>query len=93
MKDGTAKIGGLGVSKSRNLSSSIITRTPLNIAPEVLQDRKYSPSSDIYSLAIITWEMWYGRRAFIEDEFDGAMFYFFFKVLQILFNKLWKCCR
>lgn len=52
------------------------------MAPEVLQDQKYGPSSDIYSLAIIIWEMWYGRRVFIEDEFDGAMFYIFLKVSE-----------
>lgn len=82
MKDGTTKIGGLGVSKSRNLPSRFITRTSVNMAPEVLQDQKYGPSSDIYSLAIIIWEMWYGRRVFIEDECDGAMFYIFLKVSE-----------
>lgn len=55
------------------------------MAPEVLQDQKYGPSSDIYSLAIIIWEMWYGRRVFIEDECDGAMFYIFLK-MEILFG-------
>lgn len=64
MKGGTAKIGGMGVSKTRNLLPNIIRRTAAAyIAPEVLQDREYGLSADIYSLAITIWEMWYGRRA------------------------------
>ncbi len=35
-------------------------------APEVLQTGCYRTASDVYSLGIILWEMWYGSQAFAE---------------------------
>ena len=29
-------------------------------APEVIEGREYNKSADIYSLAIVLWELWYG---------------------------------
>lgn len=82
MKDGVAKIGGMGISKSRNRLQNIFTRTPEFMAPEVLQDRKYSLPADIYSFAITVWEMWYGRRVYSDNEFNGAMSYLFLRVSE-----------
>lgn len=39
-----------------------MTGTPVFLAPEVLQGLIYDSAADIYSLAIIMWEMWYGRE-------------------------------
>ena len=36
------------------------------MAPEVLHGREYDSKADIYSLGIMLWEMWYGKRAFSE---------------------------
>jgi serine/threonine protein kinase len=35
-------------------------------APEVLQSCKYSTASDIYSLGLVFWEMWYRSKVFSE---------------------------
>ena len=36
------------------------------MAPEVLHGRAYDSKVDIYSLGIMLWEMWYGKRAFAD---------------------------
>nr|XP_022303099.1 uncharacterized protein LOC111110781 [Crassostrea virginica] len=66
VKDNTAKIADFGMSKSENLLQRTITGTPVFMAPEVLEGRMYSRSTNIFSLAIVMWEMWYGRRVFSE---------------------------
>ena len=66
VKDNTAKIADIGMSKSENLLHGTITGTPVFMAPEVLEGRMYGRSADIFSLAIMMWEMWYGRRVFSE---------------------------
>ena len=35
-------------------------------APEVLLNNNYSASSDVYSLGLTFWEMWYGSKVFSE---------------------------
>lgn len=38
-------------------------------APEVIRSRVcYLSTADIYSFGITMWEMWYGKRAFFEEE-------------------------
>lgn len=80
MKGRSAKIGGMGVSKTRNRSPNSIRRAHAFMAPNVPQEQKYGLSADIYSLAFLIWEMWYGRRVFSGNEFDGAISYLFLKV-------------
>ena len=41
----------------------------LHLPPEVVRNRNYNSSSEIYSLGILFWEMWYGREAF--DDLKG----------------------
>lgn len=38
--------------------------TPVYMAPEVLGGKNYNNASDIYSLGLMFWEMWYRQRAF-----------------------------
>ena len=38
----------------------------LRLPPEAVRNRAYNASSEIYSLGIMLWEMWYGQEAFLE---------------------------
>ena len=40
--------------------------TFLHLPPEAVRNRVYNASSEIYSLGIMLWEMWYGEEAFLE---------------------------
>lgn len=57
-----------------NLQKGIIIARPMYTAPEVLEGRQYSFSADIFSLAVMAWEMWYGRRVFSESFYSDVMF-------------------
>lgn len=43
------------------------------MAPEVLIGDIYELSADIFSLAIMMWEMWHGRRVFSDSEYSDVM--------------------
>lgn len=73
VKDGTAKLADTGMSEL-NLQKGIIIARPMYTAPEVLEGRQYSFSADIFSLAVMAWEMWYGRRVFSESFYSDVMF-------------------
>lgn len=74
VKDGIAKLSDIGMSELENLSKGIVIARPMYTAPEVLDGRPYSFSADIYSLAIMAWEMWYGRRVFSESVYSDVMY-------------------
>ena len=40
--------------------------TPLYMAPEVMEGKLHSAKVDIYSFGLMMWEMWFGKRVFIE---------------------------
>lgn len=74
-KDGVAKIGDFGVARKLSEASFAETRvgTPLYIAPEVLRDplgTGYAHQVDIYSLALVGYEMLHGSLPF-EDLCQG----------------------
>lgn len=73
VKDGVAKLADTGMSEFENLSRGIIITRPIYTAPEVLDGRPFSFSADIFSLAILAWEMWYGRRVFSENVYSEVM--------------------
>lgn len=73
IKDNTAKIADVGMSKPKNQLQGTITGTPVFMAPEVLEGRMYGLSADIFSLSIMMWEMWYGRRVFSESVYSDVM--------------------
>ncbi len=73
--DGTAKLGDFGVARKISENSYAETRvgTPLYIAPEVLKDplgHGYAHQVDIYSLALVAYEMLHGKLPF-EDVCQG----------------------
>jgi serine/threonine protein kinase len=73
--DGTAKIGDFGVARKISEGAYAETRvgTPLYIAPEVLKDplgQGYAHQVDIYSLALVAYEMLHGKLPF-EDVCQG----------------------
>lgn len=43
------------------------------MAPEVLAGEIYGLPADIFSLGIIMWEMWHGRKVFSESGYSGVM--------------------
>ena len=43
-----------------------MTGTPACVAPEVIRSNVYDSKADIYSFGIMMWEMWYGKRAFLD---------------------------
>ena len=60
--DNTLKIADVGISIDENDVTGTVVGTPLFMAPEVLQSKKYDARADIYSLGLILWELWYGQR-------------------------------
>lgn len=75
------------MSELENLSKDTIISRPKYTAPEVLQGRTYDLSADIFSLAIMAWEMWYGRRVFSESVYSDIMTdYSSIKVNQYVVN-------
>ena len=38
----------------------------VHLPPEAIRNKTYDTSSEIYSLGIMLWEMWYGQQAFSE---------------------------
>ena len=38
----------------------------LHLPPEAIRKMTYNTNSEIYSLGIMLWEMWYGKEAFTE---------------------------
>lgn len=74
VKEDVAKLSDIGMSELENLSKGIIIARPMYTAPEVLDGRPYSFSADIFSLGIMTWEMWYGRRVFSESVYSDVMY-------------------
>lgn len=43
------------------------------MAPEVLVGNIYGLPADIFSLAIMIWEIWHGRKVFSEIEYSDVM--------------------
>jgi serine/threonine protein kinase len=70
---GIAKLCDLGLSKSAteitDNDEEIYGIIPY-IAPEVLQGKKYTKASDIYSFGMIMWELMVGRRPFWDRYHD-----------------------
>jgi serine/threonine protein kinase len=63
-------IGDLGFCGPINTSSKSVYGNLPYIAPEVIAGRKYTFKSDIYSIAILMWEISSGQPPFINHEHD-----------------------
>ncbi|VDI21686.1 Hypothetical predicted protein [Mytilus galloprovincialis] len=56
------KLTDVGLTKSEHFISGTIAGSPAYMAPEIiLRTGVYDRKADIYSLAIILWEIWYGQ--------------------------------
>ena len=76
-KDGvvSAKIADLGLATFTSLNAATVVDNPLWSAPEMIQRSIYAPSVDVYSFAIIMWEICSGCFPFQAelDELDGNL--------------------
>ena len=68
------KISDVGQAKRAEDILGTFVGTPLYMAPEVFHSQVYDSKADIYSLGIILWEMWYGKRALIPAETLPGLF-------------------
>ena len=55
------KLCDLGISKREADIMMTMAGTPMYMAPEVLNEKQYNRSVDIFSLGLIVWEIWYGN--------------------------------
>ena len=61
-QDETLKISDVGIRTETRMTE----RNIVYYAPEVIKFMSYNASADIYSFALILWEMWYGKEVFSE---------------------------
>jgi serine/threonine protein kinase len=69
------KIGDVGNSRFCDLKLRIAngSRTGLYIAPEMYQDQDWTPAVDVYSFALIFYEVFAGREAFVATSNPAAV--------------------
>ncbi|KAG2386911.1 hypothetical protein C9374_001946 [Naegleria lovaniensis] len=81
-KEGTAKIGDFGISRVQNTQNTMTgqTGTLEYISPEVLQQIRYSEKCDVYSFAMIMYEVLFECKPY-EKVADLNMFTLALKVL------------
>ena len=67
----TCSVADFGISTVRPTVTRAMTciGTPAHMAPEVLQKEKYSESADVYSFAVVLFELFAGIPAFSEGDF------------------------
>ena len=71
--DDVVKLTDVGLAKRAIDIAGTLAGTPVYMAPEILlQQGRYDFKADIYSMAIILWEMWYGQDA--ADYIQGELF-------------------
>jgi serine/threonine protein kinase len=71
VKNNTAKLCDLGFARMGAATTGIFVGTMTHMSPELLKHENYTFSSDIYSLAILLWELWYGHYAYTESDYQG----------------------
>ena len=85
LKDGTAKLGDLNVSKvARRGLGYTQTGTPYYASPEVWKDQPYDNKSDIWSLGCVLYEMIALRPPFRAQNMEGL----YNKVIRGQFSKI-----
>lgn len=72
MKNGIAKLCDLGKEKIESLMAGFLVGTITHLSPEILAGKDYSFCHDIYGLAILLWELWYGCRVSFEEEQEAV---------------------
>ncbi|XP_045157887.1 dual serine/threonine and tyrosine protein kinase-like [Mercenaria mercenaria] len=71
VKNNIAKLCDLGFARMEVAVTGTFVGTMTHMSPELLKHENYTFSSDIYSLAILLWELWYGHYAYTESDYDG----------------------
>ncbi|XP_078663766.1 uncharacterized protein LOC144906914 [Branchiostoma floridae x Branchiostoma belcheri] len=66
--EGVVKLADLGSSKSEKVYARSNEGTLFYTAPEVLAQKKYNRSADMYSMGVILLEMWYGRTIYYPED-------------------------
>ncbi|XP_060601486.1 dual serine/threonine and tyrosine protein kinase-like [Ruditapes philippinarum] len=69
--NGVGKLSDLGFARAEAVITGTAVGTLSHMAPELLEEKVYSFSSDVYSLGILTWELWYGTRSYSDADFAG----------------------
>lgn len=69
MKADVPKICDLGLSQEVGLITGTFVGTITHMAPEVIEQKHYDCSADIYSFGILLWELWYGCRVYSEEKY------------------------
>ena len=67
----TLKISDFGFAKvlaSAETMAETMCGTPYYMAPEIMQANKYQSRADLWSVGVITYEMFYGKYPFIADD-------------------------
>ena len=57
----------MGSARLEELATNTFAGTISHMSPEMLDSLRYSNSTDIYSLGILLWEMWYAKQAYSDD--------------------------
>ncbi|XP_052776478.1 dual serine/threonine and tyrosine protein kinase-like isoform X1 [Mya arenaria] len=69
MKGHIAKLCDLGFARQEVDITGTFVGTMSHMSPEMLSNKRYTYKTDIYSLGILLWELWYGRYVYSEDEY------------------------
>ncbi|WAR24638.1 STY17-like protein [Mya arenaria] len=69
MKGDVAKLCDLGLARRKVDSTGTFVGTMSHMSPEMLSNKWNTYKTDIYSLGIFLWELWYGRYVYSEDEY------------------------
>ncbi|MFK7815883.1 MAG: protein kinase [Gammaproteobacteria bacterium] len=76
-KDGNVKIVDFGIAKVRDeidtLSSGLFG-SPLYMAPEQIEEQEVSPSTDLYALGVVLYELLTGEKIFEADNVHTHMY-------------------
>lgn len=69
--NGVVKLADFGFARSMSYNTMVLTSvkgTPLYMAPELVQEKPYDHSADLWSLGCILYELYYGKPPFYTDK-------------------------
>ena len=82
VKNQVPKICDLGFARPELFMSGTFVGTISHMAPEVIEQKHYDSTADIYSLGILLWELWYGRHAYSEETYNEYKFPRLFELIK-----------
>lgn len=68
------KLADMGLTKSVFQVTGSLCGTTTYIAPEVFQFQPYGLPADMYAIGIIMWEMWHGKRSYLDVHLSEGNF-------------------